>query len=279
MLDRPAPTVRVIRFEYPDDFDPNWHPRLPEFAATANAVSLMMPHVEPYIARSVRATIDELPAELAAEAKAYAGQELQHQAQHRRLNDHVIAAAPSVARLDRWMARIIGWLERTRSADFHLAFAAGFETIAYAGARWVDERTHSLLDDSDDVASTLFLWHLAEEIEHKTVAFDVFKDRSTSTRAHIAGTVVAGLFLALFTILGSIALLAKNRRLFNPMALGRLTVWAVSFAFEMVPAMVLSLLRGHDPRHLSDPAWMALWLQEFDAETGELPIWHQLGRS
>ncbi len=46
--------LRVPRFELPDRVDTSWNPSFPEFAAAANAVSLLMPHVEPYVAHTIR---------------------------------------------------------------------------------------------------------------------------------------------------------------------------------------------------------------------------------
>ena len=74
----PAPVpVRRVRFSWPDDLDPVWTRREPDLAIAANAVSLLMPHMEPYVVASVRAQLPALrdvdPA-LADRAAAYATQ-------------------------------------------------------------------------------------------------------------------------------------------------------------------------------------------------------------
>ena len=53
---------RTLRFEYPDDMDPAWNPRRPEFASAANSVSLIMPYAEPYFVKSVRSALPQLDA-------------------------------------------------------------------------------------------------------------------------------------------------------------------------------------------------------------------------
>ena len=276
--------VRRPSFAYPDDFDVAWHPRRPELAAAANAVSLMMPHAEPLVAHTVRAGAAELdPAdELAVEARAYVGQELQHQRQHRDLNQLIIAQRPALARLDRALA----WAYRRlagRSLTFRLAFAAGFETVAYASARWVDDRLHRLFAGADPVAATLFLWHLAEEVEHKTVAFEVFaahaghagNGRGVGVHRTV-GMVTALVLLGVFCVVGTVALLAGGRKRDAPLALARLAGWTISLAFEVLPLAVVSLLPGHDPRTLADPGWFGQWLTSFDPSTGHLPAWDEL---
>jgi predicted metal-dependent hydrolase len=169
---RPLP-ARRIQFAYPADLDPAWSPRLPEFACAANSVSLLMPYAEPYFVKSVRSALPLLDDARRAEAEAYIRQEAQHHAQHRRFNDLVVAAYPRLARLEDWMRRTYGWLSRTRSQKFNLAFAAGSETIAFTIARWSDEHLDPFFAGADPVPATLFLWHLAEEVEHKSAAFDV----------------------------------------------------------------------------------------------------------
>ena len=106
------PTTRRVRFAWPEDLDPMWTPDEPEFAVAANAVSLLMPHAEPYVVASVRAAIAELAQDPSADpdlldrARAYAGQEAQHHAQHHRFNDLVIARYPNLAAHDRRMKRV-----------------------------------------------------------------------------------------------------------------------------------------------------------------------------
>ena len=87
----------------------------------------------------------------------------------------VAARYPRLARVEGWMRRTYGWLGRTRSQRFNLAFAAGSETIAFTLARWTEEHLGELFTGADPVPTTLFLWHLAEEVEHKSAAFDVYE--------------------------------------------------------------------------------------------------------
>ena len=277
----PAPVpVRRVRFEWPADLDPVWTRREPDLAIAANAVSLLMPHMEPYVVASVRSqlpTLREVDPDLAERATAYATQEAQHHGQHRRFNDLLGARYPGLARVERLMAWIFGKL-RTRSPLFGLAFAAGFECIAFTAARWVDKRTR-LLRGGDPTATTLFLWHLAEEVEHKSVAWDVYQ-RSVGPdgggRLRYAwATWVAGVVLAGCSLLGTWVMLWHERRFWRPDAHVRLLVWSVSFIFVALPAMIVSALPGHHPDSLVDPAGLAHWLDHFDPETGTVPEWAQ----
>ena len=269
----PAPVpVRRVRFEWPADLDPVWTRREPDLAIAANAVSLLMPHMEPYVVASVRSQLPmlrEVDPDLAERATAYATQEAQHHGQHRRFNDLLGARYPGLARVERLMAWIFGKL-RTRSPLFGLAFAAGFECIAFTAARWVDKRTR-LLRGGDPTATTLFLWHLAEEVEHKEVAFDVYESSGGGHLRYAWATTVAACILAGAAWWSAWSMLWSEGRFFRPVAHARLIGWSLSFVFVALPVMVVSALPGHHPRDLTDPAGFDHWLDHLDPATSTVP--------
>lgn len=264
--------TRRVRFEYSEDFNPQWHPLVPELACVANSVSMMMPHAEPYVAKSIRATIEHLDDATAADARHFVAEELQHHVEHRRFNAAVLADQPSLERLNRLMAWTFEKLS-DRSMAFNAGFAAGFETIAYSVARWVESRLGELFDGADDEAASLFLWHLAEEVGHKTVAFDAFHQVSGKRRTYVAAMVTAMILLGFFAAAGTAQMLWRQGRFFRPIAHWRMLTWTISFVFDLLPAMVVSALPGHHPSKLVDPAFYEQWLQHFDADDGTLPVW------
>jgi predicted metal-dependent hydrolase len=266
--------VRRVRFAWPDDLPLVWAPKEPELAIAANAVSLLMPHAEPYVVASTRAALAEglvEDPEQAAAARAYVAQEAQHHAQHRRFNDLVIAQAPGLARVDRAFARTFAALRR-RGTRFGLAFAAAFETIAFVSARWVDRRQR-LLADADPVATTMFLWHLAEEVEHKRIAFDTYEASGGGRLRYAWAMVVAALVLATGALAASLVMLRATGRLWRPSSHLRLAGWSLSFVFVALPVMVVSALPGHHPDQLTDPVGLEHWLDHLDPETSTVPEW------
>ncbi|MBX3313572.1 MAG: metal-dependent hydrolase [Actinobacteria bacterium] len=266
------PPIRRVRFAWPEEVDPRWTPNVPELALAANAVSLMMPHVEPYFVATVRAAAADIDdPDLAARARAYAAQEAQHHGQHRRYNDHLIAHYPGLRRVDRWFAALFRFM-RTRSTRFGLAFAAGGESIAFIAARWVDANL-GLFRNAEPTAATLFLWHLAEEVEHKEVAWDVYEGTGGGRVRYAFGVWAAALVLAACTFVGTVAMLRGDGRLFSPVAHLRLLRWTLSFVFVAVPVMVVSTLPGHHPSQLTDPAGFDHWLEQLDPATSTVPEW------
>ena len=76
----------------------------------------------------------------------------------------------------------------SKSLRFNLAYAEGFEAFTMALSRFAFET--KLVDRVHPAARDLFLWHLVEEIEHRTVAFDVYE--------HVCGGYFYRLAVGLF---------------------------------------------------------------------------------
>lgn len=254
--------MRPMRFEFDADMDVVWHRLRPEFACAANGVSMLMPYVEPYVVQSVRGVVDQLDGPLEAETKEYLRQEGQHHAQHRRFNDLLVGRFSALGHVEGVMRSVFDWLSARRTTAFGVAFAAGFEAVAYAAARWTDEHRHELFDGADERASRIFLWHLAEEVEHKSVAIDVHRATGGSRLLYAGAMLVSAVLLAIFTWVCTMIMLIDTRRVFSPVAHLRLLRWTVSFLFELLPAMLLSISGNHHPSQLADPLFYELWLTE-----------------
>lgn len=270
--------VRRVRFEYPDDMDPMWTPRLPEFAAAANAISLGMPYAEPLFIKAVRLTFDEIDDDLRARTETYIKQETGHHTQHKHFNDIVNEHYPATRRLQRWMDRSTAWVWG-RSTRFRVAFAAGGETISYGVARWTEKHVGELMDSAEPVAATLFLWHLAEEIEHKSSTYDVFEATDGSRLRYALALTVGFLSISFFTMIGAFMQLWSERRLWKPVAWFRLLRLATSLAFVLVPVMVVSAMPGHHPSEFADPVLLPTWLRQYDPVTETMPLWGTPRRS
>ncbi len=268
--------VRRVSFSYPSDTDPMWAPHKPEFAAAANAISLGMPYAEPLFIRAVRSTFDRIDDDLRTRSETYIRQETGHHTQHRRFNDIIVARYPGARRVQWLMAKNSEWVWR-RSPRFRVAYAAAGETISYGVARWTEAHLGELMDRADPVPATLYLWHLAEEVEHKANTFDVFEATDGSRLRYAWAALVGLLTIATFTLLGALVQLWGEKRLRNPLTWIRLVGLSVSMAFVLVPTLVVSALPGHHPRDFVDPIYLPAWLGQYDPVTGTMPLWHGHG--
>ena len=137
----------------------------------------------------------------------------------------------------------------------------------------MDKNRFELFNGADSDSATLFLWHLAEEVEHKTVAFDIWEQVDGKRLRYLAAMSISFFMLAWFILIGTIVQLAATRRIFHPLAWIRLIKWAFSLCFEVMPTMAITALPGHHPADLADPDWLPTWLRHFDPDTGTIPSW------
>lgn len=192
-------TVRRVKFEFPDELDDV----LPGDDLVAEtylvAFSLTMPYLEPYLIRTYRSVADEITdPDLAADVKHFIGQEAQHFQNHRRVNDMIKGqlGADVAAKLQAVEDDLDADYRRfnaEKSRRFNLVYAEGFEAMTCAMAISMFEEAVSGDGSSPRPGpwQELWAWHAAEEIEHRTVAFDVY-DHLVGDYAHrISGSLRA----------------------------------------------------------------------------------------
>ena len=114
--------------------------------------------------------------EVAASLDKFCRQEAQHYKQHEKFNALIHSRDyPELARIEaECKAQFDGWLAN-QPLKYNIGFAEGFESYTTQGA--VRTLNGGLLDGSrvDQQIADLFRWHLTEEIEHRTVAFDIWE--------------------------------------------------------------------------------------------------------
>lgn len=167
-------TVRRLPFPLPDAIDAMLVEGQPEESFVNVALSLLLPYLEPYLIRSMRAARPHLsdPA-LAAAVELFIGQEGQHYRQHMRFNAALVTPGREALRaLEEELDRDYHRFTDTKSLRFNLAYAEGFEAYTMAVARFSFEV--GMIERLAPVARDLYRWHLTEEVEHRTVAFDVY---------------------------------------------------------------------------------------------------------
>ncbi len=190
--------VRRIPFEFADSIAPIWNAAMPEWSHMANGASLAMPYLEPFLIKNIREALPLIAdAGLLEDARAFVGQEAQHFTNHRRYNEMLKRNGyPELAAIEAGMTESYQRLSR-RSLNWRLAYTAGFETMTMGLTEWLIDDRQRLFGDADPVVSSLILWHMVEETEHKSVAFDVFQAVSGAYLLRVLGLLHASLHVAL----------------------------------------------------------------------------------
>jgi hypothetical protein len=204
-------TPRKLRFDLPDALDPVIIEGEPEESYINVAMSILLPHLEPYLIKTMRAAKEHVtePA-LAADLEAFCAQEGHHYRQHALLNQALIrGGARGFEALERELASDYQRFHKSRSLRFNLAYAEGFEALTTAMALVFTEEDKSKWNPA---VLDVFLWHLLEELEHRTVAFEVYQHVVGSYPYRIAVGAYAQLHLLRFLVRAANAMLDADPR-------------------------------------------------------------------
>jgi hypothetical protein len=144
----------------------------PYATAFYNALSVTFPKGEGYFVDSVRKFRDGTPAKLNQEINAFIKQEVIHTREHVAFNRHVVDQGYDVSLLERDVDASLA-LTKDRPAIASLAATTALEHFtAMLAHELIANPRH--LAGGDEQAKALWLWHAAEEIEHKGVAYDTW---------------------------------------------------------------------------------------------------------
>jgi len=144
--------------------------------ALFNALSMSFPVGEQFFMDSVRNGFKALPREqqkkFRAEVQGFVGQE----ATHRRLHSLYNAHLGRLGLVNDWDARARARLKLLEGQDVRhwVAITAANEHFTAILADFLLQHP-DLLGDQDPRLVTLWLWHSAEESEHKCTAFDIYQ--------------------------------------------------------------------------------------------------------
>lgn len=140
-----------------------------------NALSMSFPVGEQFFIDAVRNGLKALPAErqeaYRAEVQGFIGQEATHRRIHSLFNSHLEKQGlvnDWAPRAERNMKMLAG------TNPLHaLAITAANEHFTAIFAEWL-LHNHDVLSGCEPRLKTMWLWHSAEESEHKNTAFDVY---------------------------------------------------------------------------------------------------------
>lgn len=176
----------------------------------ANGVNLLFPAGERFFVRSVKHYLPELEdPELVSQVRGFFGQEGRHAQAHERFFDTLREQGYDVdAILDPYEALAYGKIEKGTSPALRLAVTVALEHFTAILAE--DALVGGALQHAHPVMRQLLEWHAVEELEHKSVAFDVLRAVNPSYALRVTGLALATLALGGFWIQATRALLAQD---------------------------------------------------------------------
>lgn len=210
---RPRVVRRRFAWSFPRTIPQNWFRDSAALTALLDTFTLVIPDNERYYVRTLRRDTKCLAdRSMRDELRAFFGQEMLHGSAHSAYWSNLRDGGVDVDRFGRVVGAVLYTvLERLLPHRFNVANVAAIEHVnAYLAHAFL---RRGLLAEADPAMRRLFEWHFAEEIEHKSVAFDVLalSHPGYATRA-TAGVLVFSLFHVLLGA-GTAYLLVRRREL------------------------------------------------------------------
>lgn len=169
-------TIRRLLIDLAAPFERRWNGSDAFSSAFFNALSMSFPVGEQFFIDSVRNVVKSMPPQgqqaFASDLAGFVGQEATHRRIHALYNQHLVSQGYQ----NHWEARVIERLKRFEGKDprHPLAVTAANEHFTAIFAEHL-LTYHQVLEHAEPRLRTLWLWHAAEESEHRSVAFDVYR--------------------------------------------------------------------------------------------------------
>ncbi len=195
----------------------HWFDRSPLKTHFLNALNFVLYYGEFYMTRMVSGAVRSVDdAKITSQVQWFVRQEVEHAAGHRQLwqvleRDGIDFAR--FARVCRWFGE--SFLPRALSQKLNLGMSTAIEhmTAVFAEVAFRNDLFHTMHPE----ARKLFVWHAQEELEHKTVVFDVLL--RVSSRAYffrVIGMGCAVVLLGGLLSIGTLSLVLQDRASWRP---------------------------------------------------------------
>lgn len=170
------PTRRDLQFKLDPEIIAEWHWAAgPIFTNFLNTFSSILPVGERFFIRSVRHYRAQITdPDLKKAVTAFIGQEAMHGREHEDYNEAFFAKAPVAAKFENLVKNVLQGLTDHTPPAFCLSGTIALEHFTALLGEGVlsDERVSA---GADPHYAALWRWHSLEEVEHKAVAYDVWR--------------------------------------------------------------------------------------------------------
>lgn len=241
----------------------------------SHAISILsgsFPEGEEAFVRSVRRFSDQITdPELKRQVAGFIGQEMTHGREHRNLNDRLQEMGYPTKKVEDRMKRMAA-LERILPAKVTLAMTAAAEHGTATLAERVLSSNEIQVMAYDDEIRAMLNWHALEELEHKAVAFDVYRAVGGSEPMRIIVMIALGLVSVGQLVPSVVMSILADRDARNPRALLRSLVRLPRSPF--IKGTGLTALRymkpGFHPDDIDTDALLEQWRQKLFGSEGSL---------
>ncbi len=199
--------ARTFRRSF-DDVPRDWFAGNTFATQLVNSINLLFPEGERFFVRSVKRYEKDIDdPELRAQMRGFYAQEGQHANAHERYFKAMRAQGYDIDAIVTVAERLLRPRYLSKEMCLSITVALEHYTAIMAELMYTDPFFAKI----DEPMKSLLLWHAAEEIEHKAVAFDVLKKINPSYALRMGGYAIASLGLVLVWGAGTASLMRQRR--------------------------------------------------------------------
>ncbi|MFQ3894822.1 metal-dependent hydrolase [Sphingobium sp. R-7] len=242
----------------------------PTFATFINSGSILASALEPYMNRIMTKAKASLPADkvhIEETIDHFIAQEGHHYRVHAGLNKQLFKVYPKLREFEETMKKEMAEAERSQSLLHNMGWCVAFENVAMYIAL-LNYKRLDLFKSRDRRIAILFLWHTAEEFEHRSACHDVLAALSSNYALRIKSFFVFMKFFGAWNKKILDYMLDVDRANMSPEELEesiRFEKWYKRLLFKNVTLnMAQILLPFYDPGKKKAPASLERALREFD---------------
>ena len=219
---KPEAKIRKVNFKFEKPFPKHWYNDNPIATHFMNAQHLAFPDGEKFFIRSVKAFADvyKNDPELKKRVDNFIGQEGTHYAEHQKFWDIMedqdlqpmkfvdIFRKTAWNGLETWARKTFTRNNTGNKVALSVTVALEHFTAMLAESGIVNK---DITEKMPEEMKNLFMWHAAEEIEHKAIPFDVLKKVDDSYALRVGGMAIATWGLSFYLGLGTAMLTAQDK--------------------------------------------------------------------
>jgi len=205
----------------------DWFADHPFKTAWFNAMSITFPLGEKFFIDSVRYYADEIDdPKLMEDIRGFCGQEGFHRREHDRYNRTLCELRGyDLDYLENRLEKNIALATKFMSPLEQLAMTAALEHITAIMAESSLSEGSPMMKVTDMAMKDLWDWHAAEEMEHKSVAFDVYRAVGGTEKLRRRMMRQATFFLLVDVLVGLVHMLRRDRKMWS------FRLWAQGWKF------------------------------------------------
>lgn len=213
----------------------DWFDNHPFKTAWFNAMSITFPLGEKFFIDSVRHFAGQIDdPKLNEDIRGFCGQEGFHRREHQRYNESLCSKRGyDLSYLEGRLAKNIERGKKFMSPLERLAATAAFEHITAIMAESALSEDNPMIKSADSAMQALWQWHAAEEMEHKSVAFDVYRAVGGTEKMRKRAMRQATFFLMLDVLIGLVHMLRRDKKMWSP------SLWSQGWKFLFAEGGIL----------------------------------------